>query len=70
MITNIQIREIKTASSARRFLVRTAGGDTYVVLHPNHVCCGQTEMSISDPDGIHLVKMAEAELIDIGPAPK
>jgi hypothetical protein len=68
VITNLQIREIKVARTPRRYLVKMTCGDNYVILHPNDVACGSTEMVIHDPDGIHFLKMAEAELVDIGPA--
>jgi hypothetical protein len=71
MATREQLRTMVTAQPFRPYVIRTAGGRTFIVRHPENASCDPNGRSlvVQDADGIHMVEMLLVEVIEPIPTP-
>ncbi len=69
MVTREQVRFFQTQQPFRPFQIRTNGGKTFSVQHPELVSCSMNgrDMFLHDEQGLHVLEMFLIE--EITPAP-
>jgi hypothetical protein len=71
MATREQVRFLQTARPFRPFRIKLAGGDTFVVTHPELASCSVNgrELVVHDDAGMHLLEMLLVEVLEPVAAP-